>query len=136
MVLGCDSAHGAANASNYGFAIWNLKNNASSLASTQVSNVGLPLGNGTTPSTNDVDIRFQSSAGNSATTMTFRVFYKLTTDTTYTLLAEHVDLDVSNVEANVLDGGSMGIVSGFQDLGTTALADSMRFKTFELISDE
>ena len=68
--------------------------------------------------------------------MTFRVFYKLTTDTTYTLLAEHVDLDVSNVEANVLDGGSMGIVSGFQDLGTTALADSMRFKTFELISDE
>lgn len=136
MMLGCDSANGRANSSEYAFTIWNFKNNAANIGEVKVSNVGLPMGQGTSGALQDVDIRFESAAGSTATTMTFRCYYKLTTSSTYTLLAEIVDQDVSNVESNVLDGGAMAIVSGLGDLGTTALADSMRFKSFKLTSNE
>ena len=109
---------------------------ATALGEATTSNTGLPLGIGTSGCSDDVDIRIQVAPGNSSTTRTFTSYYKLTTSNTYVQLMQLSNFDVSTAEAEVLLGGGMGIISGLNDLTATTAVDTMRIKTFELISNE
>ena len=134
--LACDSDNQRATASTYAMRIWRMAGGATALGEATTSNTGLPLGIGTSGCSDDVDIRIQVAPGNSSTTRTFTSYYKLTTSNTYVQLMQLSNFDVSTAEAEVLLGGGMGIISGLNDLTATTAVDTMRIKTFELISNE
>ena len=134
--LACDSDNQRATASTYAMRIWRMAGGATALGEATTSNTGLPLGIGTSGCSDDVDIRIQVAPGNSSTTRTFTSYYKLTTSNTYVQLMQLSNFDVSTADADVLLGGGMGIISGLNDLTATTAVDTMRIKTFELISDE
>tara|TARA_R110000822_G_scaffold44751_3_gene120012 strand:+ start:8 stop:1672 length:1665 start_codon:yes stop_codon:yes gene_type:complete len=134
--LACDSDNQRATASTYAMRIWRMAAGATALGEATTSNTGLPLGIGTSGCSDDVDIRIQVAPGNSSTTRTFTSYYKLTTSDTYIQLMQLSNFDVSTAEAEVLLGGGMGIISGLNDLTATTAVDTMRIKSFELISNE
>ena len=134
--LACDSDNQRATASTYAMRIWRMAGGATALGEATTSNTGLPLGIGTSGCSDDVDIRIQVAPGNSSTTRTFTSYYKLTTSNTYVQLMQLSNFDVSTADADVLLGGGMGIISGLNDLTATTAVDTMRIKTFELISNE
>ena len=115
---------------------WSMASGVTLLQSSTVNSAALPVGAGTTGATDDIDLKFTCLPGISATQYNFSIDYRLIADTAWTNISTLTNVGVGAASNNVKGGGGMGIISGLGDIANDAMIDSMRFKSFEIISEE